>query len=221
MGNDNSMKLTQKNRDEVLQHINTVTEILPNIYLSSRHAAEDPNTYKLNGITAVLSLTTNLTKYPQNIKTKHFHVQDSFFFLLDQVLTESLCWLIEMVNSGHKVLVHCEVGVSRSASVVLAYLMMVNHWTLKQSFLFCKAKRSVVCPNPGFIIQLYQFQIKMGIKDTTENSLFVKGLLTQSNTLYREVPVRALWNSFLENGFSYEKAIKDHCRVAASASRSA
>ncbi|ELP91615.1 dual specificity protein phosphatase, putative [Entamoeba invadens IP1] len=215
MGNTHSKHIQSKSNESVLLCVNHVTEILPTIFLTSRHSAEDELTYKQNDISAVLSLTTNNAKYPTDVQTKHCHVQDSFFFLLDQTLDESLEWIDTMVSSGKKVLVHCEVGMSRSASVVLAYLMKHNTWNFKTAFLYIKQKRPIVFPNPGFIIQLYQYQLKMGIKDSNENSLFVKELILQANALFQDVPVRQLWNAFLSNGCCYEKAIKDQRRLLA------
>jgi len=48
------------------------------------------------------------------------------------------------------VLVHCHMGVSRSATVVIAYLMKYFHMTHREAYNFVKKKRSVINPNEGF-----------------------------------------------------------------------
>jgi len=46
--------------------------------------------------------------------------------------------------------VHCAAGVSRSASIVIAYLMKINHWTFENAYSFVKSKRKIIDPNFGF-----------------------------------------------------------------------
>lgn len=52
-----------------------------------------------------------------------------------------------------KVLVHCTVGVSRSATLVLAYLMIRQNLTLVEAIKTVKDHRGVI-PNRGFLRQL-------------------------------------------------------------------
>ena len=52
------------------------------------------------------------------------------------------------------VLVHCAMGISRSASAVIAFLMMRNSWDYDTSLKFLRKKRPAVRPNPGFEEQL-------------------------------------------------------------------
>jgi protein-tyrosine phosphatase len=49
------------------------------------------------------------------------------------------------------VLVHCAAGVSRSASVVIYYIMRHFRWSFAKALAHVKAKRSVICPNDGFM----------------------------------------------------------------------
>ena len=60
--------------------------------------------------------------------------------------------------SGSAILVHCKMGVSRSASTVLAYLMKSHGWGLDEAFAFLKARRSIVQPNEGFWSQLQVYE---------------------------------------------------------------
>ncbi|EDR30047.1 serine/threonine/tyrosine-interacting protein, putative [Entamoeba dispar SAW760] len=210
MGN----KPSRPSRNEIQKEVQKVSEILPNLFLTSRITAMKPNIYREYDISAVLSLTTNNINYPDGVISKHLHIQDSFFFLLQKSLEESIEFIEEMMKEGRKVLVHCEVGMSRSASAVIAFLMKSNDWCIRDAYLYTKERREIICPNPGFIIQLYEFQLKLGIKDSKSNRLFVRDLLDRTNSLYREIPTYALWNAFVSSGFSYEKAIKDQPRMA-------
>jgi protein-tyrosine phosphatase len=58
---------------------------------------------------------------------------------------------IEKCRKKTNVLVHCFAGVSRSASIIIAYLMKINGWTVEKSFNFVRDKRRVIGPNPGFM----------------------------------------------------------------------
>eukprot|EP00345_Euplotes_harpa_P004067 CAMPEP_0168331516 /NCGR_PEP_ID=MMETSP0213-20121227/8380_1 /TAXON_ID=151035 /ORGANISM="Euplotes harpa, Strain FSP1.4" /LENGTH=86 /DNA_ID=CAMNT_0008335307 /DNA_START=185 /DNA_END=445 /DNA_ORIENTATION=- len=51
------------------------------------------------------------------------------------------------LEADEHVLVHCAAGVSRSPTMVIAYLMHKNQWTFEKAFAFVKNKRSCVDPN--------------------------------------------------------------------------
>jgi len=56
------------------------------------------------------------------------------------------------------VLVHCRAGVSRSATIVVAYVMKSKGWTLKESLSFVKKQRAIISPNHGFLSQLVLYE---------------------------------------------------------------
>lgn len=59
------------------------------------------------------------------------------------------------MSSSAKVLVHCVVGVSRSATLVLAYLMLHQQLSLRQAVISVSEHRWIF-PNRGFLRQLCQ-----------------------------------------------------------------
>jgi atypical dual specificity phosphatase len=63
------------------------------------------------------------------------------------------------------VIVHCAAGISRSASVVIAYLMEYYNFPLSKALKFVKDTRRIVDPNEGFLQSLaqYEFQLKKEI----------------------------------------------------------
>lgn len=59
-----------------------------------------------------------------------------------------------------KILVHCQVGISRSATIVLAYLMLKQNMTLVEAIKKVKDERGIY-PNQGFLRQLINLHIKL------------------------------------------------------------
>jgi dual specificity phosphatase 12 len=70
-------------------------------------------------------------------------------------------WIADAIDQGGNVLVHCLAGVSRSASVVIAYAMKkygIDHST---ALTLVSKARPIVSPNEGFLKQL-QFYGALG-----------------------------------------------------------
>ena len=65
------------------------------------------------------------------------------------------------VDKGGVVLVHCVAGVSRSATICLAYLVSHNHMSLQQAWQHVKKVRPWVKPNKGFLQQLSDWEKMM------------------------------------------------------------
>jgi hypothetical protein len=65
------------------------------------------------------------------------------------------------------VVVHCNAGVSRSASVTLAALMQSARWSLVQAHAHLKAIRAAIQPNKGFLQQLARYEQLLNINTTT------------------------------------------------------
>lgn len=60
--------------------------------------------------------------------------------------------------SGGRALVHCRMGLSRSAATVLAYAMKEFGWSLERALRHVRHCRPGVLPNPGFMRQLDFYQ---------------------------------------------------------------
>lgn len=65
------------------------------------------------------------------------------------------------------VYVHCKAGKSRSVTVVLAYLIHANAWTLKTAYAHVAEHRKGISPNIGFVAELMQFEeTELGLKQS-------------------------------------------------------
>ncbi len=61
------------------------------------------------------------------------------------------------------VIVHCAAGMSRSPTLVLAYLMIENKWRFEEAYNHIKSKRPHISPNIGFIKQLKQLEYTFSV----------------------------------------------------------
>lgn len=80
---------------------------------------------------------------------------------IGQHFERAFAFFDEAESKGERVFVHCHQGVSRSATIVLAYLMKKNGWSLKQTYVYVKDKRKQIHPNIGFWRQLEKLEIAL------------------------------------------------------------
>lgn len=97
-----------------------------------------------------------------------------------QYFDETYDFIHHILESGDKVLVHCVAGVSRSATIVTAYLMRLNDMRYKEALAMLKRVRPFVTPNQGFIDQLRLYQT-MGNRVDVNHPEYKKFLETHSN----------------------------------------
>lgn len=71
---------------------------------------------------------------------------------------ECFTFIDQAKMQGDVVLVHCNAGVSRAASVVIGYLIYTEGLSFNDAFSLVKTARPVICPNPGFMEQLKKYQ---------------------------------------------------------------
>ena len=74
----------------------------------------------------------------------------------------------EAKDKKSRVLVHCNMGMSRSCTIVLAYLMKHEGLSLAQALVHTKERRPVVSPNPGFMGQLIEYETEMRGRPTID-----------------------------------------------------
>lgn len=68
-------------------------------------------------------------------------------------------FLQKIERLGERVFVHCSAGISRSPTIVIAYLLFSKRFTiLKDAFMFVKEKRNIISPNLGFMRQLKEYE---------------------------------------------------------------
>ncbi|KAJ6567146.1 protein-tyrosine phosphatase-like protein [Mycena capillaripes] len=133
-----------------------VDEILKDqIYLGNLWAAQSEETKEKNGITHILSVCPEAT----SSDAKHLVVSvfDSEYEDLLIHLPETCRFIENALAEGGRVLIHCVMGVSRSSTVLTAYLMQTRSLTPAAAISFIRRYRPQIQPNYGFLKQLDTF----------------------------------------------------------------
>ena len=137
---------------------NDLDEITDNLYLGNLASAENIEELKKKGIKKVLSVLDSFAwpKYKEsdNINHKAISISD----LENQNIIQYFGECLNFIKGNDKILVHCAVGASRSASIVIAYIMWTKKMLYKEAFEFVHKKRNIICPNFGFVDQLHLFE---------------------------------------------------------------
>ena len=105
-----------------------MSQILPNLYLGSLKVASDPKFLKEKKIKYILSCGVfNIpTVIHKGIKRKEFKLKDNNIEPIKFYFWEAYEWISQAINHGENVLVHCLKGMSRSASIVMSYVMIAS-----------------------------------------------------------------------------------------------
>lgn len=134
-------------------------EILPFLYLGSAYHASRKDMLDALGITALINVSANCPNHFEgHYQYKSIPVEDNHKADISSWFNEAIDFIDSIKNAGGRVFVHCQAGISRSATICLAYLMRTNRVKLDEAFEFVKQRRSIISPNFSFMGQLLQFE---------------------------------------------------------------
>ncbi|CAK81997.1 unnamed protein product (macronuclear) [Paramecium tetraurelia] len=136
------------------------TETYGALFLSGIEAALNPQLMQQNQIGAVLTVGTELSNLKFDCEQKLIMLHDTAYDPIRRHFEEAIHFIDEQRKTKN-VLVHCFVGVSRSATLVIAYLMQMYNYSLQVALTFLIGRRPQINPNPGFMQQLQQFDFEL------------------------------------------------------------
>ncbi|XP_073336859.1 dual specificity protein phosphatase 16 [Pagrus major] len=153
------------------------TRILAHLYLGCQRDVLNKDLMQQNDIGYVLNASNTCPK-PDFIPESHFlrvPVNDSFCEKILPWLDRSVEFIEKAKASNARVLVHCLAGISRSATIAIAYIMKRMDMSLDEAYRFVKEKRPTISPNFNFLGQLLDFEKKIKSPLDTEAKLKSSG----------------------------------------------
>jgi protein-tyrosine phosphatase len=141
---------------------NVADRMEDNLWLGDKHTYEYPeyNNRFQAIVTAMLPVEVAENRIEDKVAGRtwlHVPIDDDW----QEDISQHFLQVIQFIDAESKkgpVLVHCAGGISRSPTLVAAYLMWEHGWTRKETIQYITAKRNIVDPNDGFMDQLLMFE---------------------------------------------------------------
>nr|XP_030716498.1 protein phosphatase Slingshot homolog 1 isoform X1 [Globicephala melas] len=162
----------------ILGQMDKPSLIFDHLYLGSEWNASNLEELQGSGVDYILNVTREIDNFFPGLFAYHnIRVYDEETTDLLAHWNEAYHFINKAKRNHSKCLVHCKMGVSRSASTVIAYAMKEFGWPLEKAYNYVKQKRSITRPNAGFMRQLSEYE---GILDASKQ---------RHNKLWRQQPV--------------------------------
>ncbi|CAJ1068290.1 protein phosphatase Slingshot homolog 1 isoform X2 [Xyrichtys novacula] len=150
----------------ILGQMDKATLIFDHVYLGSEWNASNLEELQETGVSYILNVTREIDNFfPGTFNYHNIRVYDEDATDLLAHWNDTYNFIVKAKKNHSKCLVHCKMGVSRSASTVIAYAMKEFGWSLEKAYNFVKQKRSITRPNAGFMRQLAEYE---GILDASK-----------------------------------------------------
>nr|XP_033811688.1 dual specificity protein phosphatase 18 [Geotrypetes seraphini]XP_033811689.1 dual specificity protein phosphatase 18 [Geotrypetes seraphini] len=139
-----------------------LSQVTNGLYISNGIAANNTALLSAKEITCVITVSKEkLNSTSPTVEYVQVPVSDSS----DSCLSDCFDSLADKIHSvkmqGGQTLLHCDAGISRSATLCLAYLMKYNSMSLLDAHAWLKSCRPIVRPNTGFWKQLISYELKL------------------------------------------------------------
>lgn len=143
--------------------------ILPYIYLGSAHHSSQKELLDKLGVTAILNVSkTCPINFKNSYEYKTIAVDDNDRENISSHFDDAIKFIDDVKARNGRVLVHCRAGISRSATICIAYLMRKYEYSLDQAYEYIKKRRNAISPNFNFLGQLLTLESELNAKRKVE-----------------------------------------------------
>ena len=133
------------------------SHIIDNIYLGSSYNASNYNLLESLSIKRVVNVSDNVPNFfEEDLEYYYYEIKDNGIEIFNDEELDNILKFIKTTDGN--VLVHCVVGRSRSATIVLYYLMKEHNMTVDEAVKFLLSKRDVVNPSLRLIDSLKKLE---------------------------------------------------------------
>ncbi|CAL8129737.1 unnamed protein product [Orchesella dallaii] len=133
--------------------------IVDHLYLGTEWNASHQQELSEKEISCILNVTAEIDNFfPDMFRYMNIPVIDNEETDLLRYFNDSYRFISQALKEEKNVLVHCKMGISRSATIVIAYVMKTRNWDLPRSLEHVKKRRTCVKPNPHFMKQLEVYE---------------------------------------------------------------
>ena len=140
-----------------MSHSISQVKCIPGLWIGDYDAATNKELLDDCAITHILSLYRTPV-FPNDYEYMCINIEDIETADIYKYFRETNKFIEQGLKDGYGVFVHCAGGVSRSATIVIAYMMYKMEISMADSLSLLKEYRRCISPNRGFMFQLKQYQ---------------------------------------------------------------
>lgn len=136
-------------------------EIIKNLYIGSAGCAFNKESLTKSSVSLVINSAIQLNcPFKNDFSYLKINIFDNIHERksLNEIFQITNDIISSYLSRNEKVFIHCNAGKSRSASIIIAYLIRCCGYTYDQALELCKEKRKKVQPNEGFEDELKKYE---------------------------------------------------------------
>ncbi|CAF0831825.1 unnamed protein product [Didymodactylos carnosus] len=141
--------------------LTSTDKVLPHLFLGSlrdRHNVVAMKKNKISHVVCIIDVPDIIVDKEGSYTVLNIQAADSIEQNLSQHFEKCIDFIHAARLDGKDVLVHCQAGISRSATIVLAYLMTIMDYDFDKAMQIVRGARDYIYPNYGFCEQLKKYQ---------------------------------------------------------------
>ena len=136
-------------------------QVMEGLFLGAEVGANSKLIFEKHNIKRVLSLGIAMEPaFPDKCDYMTISIEDSRNEDIYQFFENTYKYIDKAINDKAPIFVHCQAGISRSASAVIAYFIKKYKWTYLEALSFVSENRDFINPNKGFEKQLIEYQLR-------------------------------------------------------------
>ena len=180
-----------------------MAKVLEYLYISDISKSSNLCYLEENNITHIINCTPAPCHFPSKIEYLHLPMEDVADTNITQHFQSSFEFIKGSKEKNGRTLVHCEAGISRSATIVLSYLIQGEKMSLKEAHSHLLSARKLISPNKGFWNQLFLLEQQL----RNESSLsFIDIHSLELSVIFPHLPISTIQDALRDR--DYDDAVE-------------
>mmetsp|Transcript_20347 Transcript_20347/g.30094 ORF Transcript_20347/g.30094 Transcript_20347/m.30094 type:complete len:261 (-) Transcript_20347:192-974(-) len=166
------------------------TRLLPYLIIGSKELCSNEKVLLQENVGSVINCTAlpSLIR-PERFKFMQLNLTDRSDVNIQRDFSRTAAFIESAKKKRKTCFVYCSAGQSRSATIVLAYLMQMYSMNLRDALSFVQSLRPQISPNTGFMQQLVRLEISLFLTASIDCSMYDTDRYASAEALSVQIPL--------------------------------